>query len=392
MASKRKALNLGKIAGIELHVHWTFGLLIVGVFAFYLFSGHTVGESLFGLSLILALFVCVVLHEFGHALVARHFDVPTRDITLYPIGGVARLQQIPEEPKKELLISIAGPAVNVVIAGVLFAVIVLSGRLPSLQTMTEPVGHFLAKLMWFNVVIVGFNLLPAFPMDGGRVLRAVLASQMDYVQATQIAARVGQGMAILFGFLGFLAFNPILLFIALFVYLGAQQEAHMTMTRLVIEGVPVRQVMMTRYETLSPDDTLNDVAKKLLAGSEHDFPVIEDAHVVGLLTRKQLVAALAEQGLGALVRDVMQTSCPTIEDAAMLDAAFQRMQEAECPLAPVVHDGQLVGLLTLENVGEWMMIASALKGSRVRSEWRDVISSSASGSKAPADEGEYVHF
>jgi len=356
-----KSLNLGKLAGIELRIHWTFSLLIVGVFAFYLFSGSTVGEAIFGLGLILALFACVVLHEFGHALTARRFEVSTRDITLYPIGGVARLQQIPEEPKKEFLISIAGPAVNVVIAGVLFGAIALFGRFPSLQTLTEETGHFFAKLMWLNVVIVGFNLLPAFPMDGGRVLRAVLASRMEYMQATQIAARIGQGMAILFGFLGFLAFNPILMFIALFVYLAAQQEAHMTMTRLVIQGVPVRQVMITRYESLTLDETLNDVTKKLLAGSEHDFPVVEDEHVVGLLSRKRLMKALAEQGREARVREVMQTTCPTIEDSAMLDAAFQLMREADCPLTPVLKNGRLVGLLTLENVGEWMMIASALK-------------------------------
>lgn len=364
--SRRRALHLGKIAGIELHVHWTFSLLIVGVFAFYLYSGSTLPEALFGLALILTLFVCVVLHEFGHALTARQFEVPTRDITLYPIGGIARLQQIPEEPRKEFLIAIAGPAVNVVIAGVLLVATLLTGRFASFEALAEPTGHFMSKLMWLNAVIVGFNLLPAFPMDGGRVLRAVLASQMDYLRATQIAARIGQGMAILFGFLGFVAFNPILIFIALFVYLGAQQEAQATTTRLLIEGVPVRQAMITRFETLSPDDTLDSVTEKLLAGSEHEFVVVESDRVVGFLTRKHLVRALSERGRGGHVRDAMETDCPSIEDSEMLDAAFKRMQEASCPLATVMRNGSLVGLLTLENVGEWIMISSALDGASRR--------------------------
>ncbi len=364
----KKSFNLGHFSGIALRIHWTFSLLVLGVFGLYLLSGSTIQESLFGVALIVALFVCVVLHEFGHALVARRFNVPTRDITLYPIGGIARLQQIPRKPRKEFLIAIAGPAVNLVIAGLLLVGLMLGGRAVTADVLMEPHKHFLGKLMWLNVIIVGFNLLPAFPMDGGRVLRAVLASKMDYLRSTQIAARIGQGMAFLFGLIGLIVFNPILLFIALFVYVGAQQEAHMTMTRLVTEGVPVRQAMITSFETLHPGSTLKEAVDKLLAVSEPGFPVIDGENVVGMLTRKKLLEAVGAHGVDAKVEQFMEKDFPMIGEDSMLDRAFRTMQEQKLSFTPVQRDGKLVGLLTLENIGEWLMIAGALRGSTVRSE------------------------
>ncbi|MBT8400133.1 MAG: site-2 protease family protein [Rhodothermia bacterium] len=370
-----RSLRIGKIAGIDLKVHWTFSLLIFGVFGYYLLSGNTVSESLFGLGLILSVFVCVVLHEFGHALTARHYAVATRDITLYPIGGVARLQQIPEEPRKEFWISVAGPAVNVVIAGILFLGITFLGSFPTIVEMMEPAGHFAAKLMWFNIVLVGFNMLPAFPMDGGRVLRAILAMRTDYMKATQVAAAIGQGMAILFGFLGIVTFNPILLFIALFVYVGAQQEARMTMIRIAVEGVPVRQAMVTRFETLRSSSTVSDAVEKLLAGSQQEFPVVDEGQLAGLLTRKTLVQALSENDLDTRVSKIMQQSCAVVQETEMLEDVFRQMQEEKCSALPVMSGDTLVGILTLENVGELMMINSAMTTSKARGELEDLITS-----------------
>lgn len=359
MKITKKSLHIAKIAGIDLFIHWTFGLLIVGLPAFFMLTGNTATETLFVLTLVLAIFVCVVLHEFGHALVARRYDVPTRDITLYPIGGVARLQRMPTEPMKEFWIAIAGPAVNVLIAAVLIPFVLAAGGFPPLREFVlDSQGHFAAKLMGINIMLVAFNLLPAFPMDGGRVMRALLATRMNYLRATHVAARTGQMMAIFFGLFGFLFFNPILMFIALFVYLGAQQEEQATTMRTVIQGVPVREAMMTRYETLSPNATLREAVAKLLAGSEHDFPVVESDHAVGVLTRKDLMRALAENNPSVVVEHVMQGSCPVVEDTAMLDEAFQRMQESQCPIALVTKNGKLVGVLSLENVGEYTMIAT----------------------------------
>lgn len=357
----KNALQVGTVAGIGIRLHWTFLLLLVGIFAFYLFQGNTVAAALVGVALVVAVFGCVVLHELGHALTARKFDVPTRDITLYPIGGVARLQRIPEEPLREFWIAIAGPAVNVVIAAVLFVLILATGASLSPEAFINPTRNFLGTLMWLNVILVGFNLLPAFPMDGGRVLRSLLATRMDYARATQIAANVGQGMAILFGIVGLVGFNPILLFIALFVYVGAQQEAQQAMMRAVTEGIPVRQAMMTRFSTLRPDDTLATAMDELLAGSDQDFPVVADGRVAGLLTRKRLVSALSEHGRDARVGDLMEAECFEVDDRAMLQEALQKMSDSKCSTVPVVRNGQVVGLLTLENVGELMMISSALK-------------------------------
>lgn len=364
----KNALRVGSVARIDIYLHWTFGLLLAGIFAFYLIQGETVAAALAGVGLVLAVFACVVLHELGHALTARHFDVPTRDITLYPIGGVARLQRIPEEPMKEFWIAVAGPAVNLVIAGMLLVGVVAAGASLAPAGLQDPGSNVLATLMWLNIVLVGFNLLPAFPMDGGRVLRALLATRLDYARATQIAASVGQGMAILFGLFGLISFNPVLLFIALFVYIGAQQEAQQAMMRALTEGIPVRQAMMTRFRTLAPDDTLAVAVEELLAGSEHDFPVVHEGDIVGILTRKRMMQALAEHGREVPVRDFLDATCFAVQDTAMLDEAFNRMREADCSTVPVVRDGRLIGLLTLENVGELMMVASALKKAGVRPE------------------------
>ena len=354
------SFRIARVAGIDILVHWTFGLLLVGLFAFYMVQGATAAAAGLGISLVMALFLCVVLHELGHALMARRFDVPTRDITLYPIGGVARLQRLPDDPIKEFWIAIAGPAVNVVIAVVLFAIIVVGGFTLRPGNMAEPAQGFIATLMWLNVALVAFNMLPAFPMDGGRVLRAVLASRMDYTRATEIAANVGQGMAVVFGLLGVVSFNPILIFIALFVYIGAQQEARQAMLRAVTQGVPVRRAMLTRFSTLAPDDTLQVAVDELLRGSDQDFPVVQNGRVKGILTRKRMMQALSEHGREGRVGDLVDQRCQPIEDSVMLDEAFIRMQEMQCSTVAIVREGELVGVLTLENIGELMMISSAL--------------------------------
>lgn len=369
----KNSLQVGSVAGIGIKLHWTFLLLVAGIFAYYLFQGNTVAAALVGVALVMAVFGCVVLHELGHALTARRFHVATRDITLYPIGGVARLQRIPEEPLREFWIAVAGPAVNVVIAAVLVGVILFTGGSLSPEAFVSPTENFVGTLLWLNVILVGFNLLPAFPMDGGRVLRSLLATRMDYARATQIAANIGQGMAILFGIVGLIGFNPILLFIALFVYVGAQQEAQQAMMRAVTEGVPVRQAMITRFAELTPDDTLQKAVEELLAGSEQDFPVVDNGKIVGVLTRKRLLKALAEHDRDALVRDVLEPNCFEVEDTAMLQEAFQHMAEAKCSTVPVVRNGRLVGLLTLENVGELMMVSSALKQAGSRGDIKQLV-------------------
>ena len=353
--------RIGRLAGIEVYIHWTFLLLLAWIAGLHLLAGDTVWQALFGVVTILAFFGCIVLHELGHALAARRFGVDTRDITLLPIGGVARLERMPEDPREELLIAIAGPAVNMAIAAILFVILFLQGDVRSIPSQIDFTGSFLMTLFVFNVVVVLFNMLPAFPMDGGRVLRAFLATRMSYVRATTIAAGVGQAMAILFGLIGLL-FNPFLLFIALFVYLGAEAEARAAQIRAATDNVSVRDAMMTRFRALSPDDPLQEAARELLAGAQQDFPVIENGQVRGVLCRDDLVRGLADGSQARKVRDVLKTDVAPIENSANLNDVLQQLQQADCGTVPVVQDGKLVGVLTLENIGELVTIRAAMSG------------------------------
>lgn len=353
--------KLGRFFGIDVYVHATFLLLIGWVGYSYWLEHGTIAEVVNGILFILALFLCVVLHEYGHALTARKYGVKTRDITLYPIGGVARLERMPDKPIEELWVAVMGPAVNVIIAGILFTVLFLTGGLASLRDLTVASGSFLLRLMAVNIYLVLFNLIPAFPMDGGRVLRALLAMRMDYVRATQIAANIGQGVAFLFGFIGLFG-NATLLFIAFFVWIGASQEASMALMKNSLSGIPVTRAMLTDFKTLSPRDTLAQVVGLVLAGSQHDFPVVDaNGVVMGILERDAFIAALSHQGQSAPVVGVMRRDLPSVDSHDMVETALLRLQETGAKALPVTHAGQFVGLITAENITEFLMIRSALR-------------------------------
>ena len=211
-----------------------------------------------------------------------------------------------------------------------------------------------------NVSLVAFNVIPAFPMDGGRVLRALLAMRLDYVRATQVAASIGQGIAVLFAFLGLFS-NPFLIFIGLFVWLGAAQEASMVQMRSALAGIPVGRAMITEFRTLRPDDTLDQAVEYIRSGFRQDFPVVEDGRLVGILTRSDLAAALGRHGPGARVREIMRRDFVTVDPRDMLQTAFARLQDCDCHTLPVVQDGRLVGLVTADNLAEVLMIQEALR-------------------------------
>src|SRR5438876_7848698 len=351
------SLPIVRIAGIQLRIHITFLLLIVWLaFGYYSQGGSAVAAS--RVIFILLLFLCVVLHEFGHAFAAKAFGINTPDITLLPIGGVARLERMPEEPMQEFIIAVAGPAVNVVIALGLYLVIGTRGLL---NPATVQGGDLIAQLLTINVVLILFNLLPAFPMDGGRVLRALLATRLSYARATQIAASIGQGCAFVFGFIGLL-WNPFLIFIALFVYIGASQEAALAQMRDVSRRFPVSSAMVREFRSLPESATLQEAVDALLATSQHDFPVLDESgNVAGILTRHDLIAALRKNDPAIRVGDVMRRDIPTVTTGTRFEEAFRIMQECNCPAVPVLDSmKRLVGLLTPENVSELMMVQSAL--------------------------------
>ena len=355
--------KIARIAGIDVYMHATF-LLLIGWVAFSHWTEQgTLQAVLSGVLFILLLFGFVVMHEYGHALTARKYGIKTRDITLYPIGGVARLERMPEKPIEELWVALAGPAVNVVIAVALFGYLMLTRTFEPLTSLTISSGSFVERLMVVNLWLVGFNLIPAFPMDGGRVLRALLGMRMEYVRATQVAATVGQGFAFLFGFIGLFS-NPFLVFIAFFVWMGASQEASMVQMKHSLSGIPVTRAMMTDFETLSPRDTLSRVVGLILAGSQHDFPVTQDDRIVGILDRDTFMKALSERGQSTPVVEVMRRDITEIDSHDMVEAALLRLQENGSKTLPVMHNGELVGLITSENITEYLMIRSALRTAR----------------------------
>jgi len=363
----RWSWQVAVVAGIPVRVHATFALLLVWIFGAHLAAGEGIPQAATGVGLILAIFACVVLHELGHALTARRYGVRTRDITLLPIGGVARLERIPERPSQEVAVALAGPAVNVVIALGLALALVLGAAPLHLTDAASLRGNFLAELLALNLFLAIFNLIPAFPMDGGRVLRALLATRIEYVRATQIAANVGQGIALLFGLLGLLA-NPMLLFIALFVFIGAGQEAAAVRMRSAFDGIPVARAMVREFRTLGPEEPVARAAELLLEGSQQDFPIVDDrAGPLGILTRSDLLTALASGDTARVVGEVARRDCGVAHPREMLEGVFQRMEASGCPAMPVVaEDGSVVGMVTLENVGEFAMVQAALGRGRAR--------------------------
>jgi Zn-dependent protease/predicted transcriptional regulator len=356
--------KIAELRGIGVFVHATFLILIGFVVLSHWAVGHDLAKTLEGVAFVLALFVCVVLHEFGHALTAARFGIRTRDITLFPIGGVARLERMPEVPLHELWVALAGPAVNVAIALALFVGLRLGATIGPLDRLSVAGGPVLERLMLVNVALAAFNLVPAFPMDGGRVLRAALATRLDYTRATWIAASAGQAIALVFGLVGFFT-NPFLMFIALFVWIGAAQEAGLVEMRSALTGIPVARAMETVFTTLAPDDPLARAIDATLASAQQDFPVIEAGTVVGVLTRQDLLEGLARRGADAAVRGSMQRDFATIEAGEMLDAAFRRLEGKSSRTLPVTQAGALVGLVTLDNVGDFLAIRSALERKRV---------------------------
>jgi Zn-dependent protease/predicted transcriptional regulator len=351
--------KIGTFAGIAVYMHATFLLLLGWIALTHWMQYQSLIPTLTGVAFILALFVCVVLHEYGHALAARKFGIATKDITLLPIGGVARLERMPDKPNQELWVAVAGPAVNVVIAALLAAYLLLTNHFQPVQQIGLTHGAFLERVMFANLFLVAFNMIPAFPMDGGRVLRALLAKRMEYARATRIAASVGQGLAFVFGFLGLFT-NPFLVFIAFFVWIGAAQEAAMAETKSVLGSATAKDAMIPEFRTLSPRDELSQAVKLVLNGWQQDVPVVDQGRVVGMLLRADMIATLASGEVHASVREAMREDFPVASPVEPLQSVFMRLHETQAATVPIVENGRLVGLITLENMTEYMMVHAAL--------------------------------
>lgn len=353
------SVSIGRIAGTAVRIHVTFLLFLVWIGGANYVSGGAAAASS-SVIFMLLLFLCVLLHEFGHIFTARAFGVQTPDVTLLPIGGVARLERVPEEPREEFLIAIAGPAVNVVIAALLYLFGNADLQPQHLAAVESARVSMVDRLAAVNLFLAIFNLIPAFPMDGGRILRALLGLRLGFTRATEIAASIGQWCAFLLGFLGLFG-NPMLIFIAIFVYLAATSEAHLVSVRAMSRGVPVSAAMMTQYATLRPHSHIDEAVEVLLRTSQSEFPVIdEQERFMGLLSRADMIRALKERGPDARVADAMTTDVPRIDRRGYLDEAFLLLQQKSAPAVAIVDAaGRLAGLITSETLGEMLMVKEA---------------------------------
>lgn len=350
----RWSIPCGRVLGIRIRVHLSFLLLLLWV----AWLGWQVGggvASLWALLLVNLLFGCVVLHELGHSVMAIRFGVHVESITLLPIGGVASMRSIPERPIREFLISVAGPMVNVVIACVLLLV---RGGLPSysaLPPLPTNLGELVDMLLVTNIILVVFNLIPAFPMDGGRILRSLLALKLSYARATNVAVGFGQVFAVAFIAVGIFG-NPFLAVIGVFVYLGAKSEQQRIRTRSMLRNVLAEDVMVTAFATLRPDDTLQRCLEHVYHQNQEDFPVVADGKLVGLLPRKQWLAVLHRDGIGARVGDIMKHRFISVYPESDLAHIYQDLLSTDQGVFPVVQGQRVLGLLTTEDIGRYVMI------------------------------------
>ncbi len=360
------SFRITTILGTEVRIHATFALLL-GFVAWQSMSlGKGLPAALESMLLVCAMFTCVLLHEFGHVLAARRYGIKTPDITLLPIGGVARLERMPRKPSEELVVALCGPLVNVVIASLISLMGGLALSPGPGDAFMQP-GHFWETLMQWNLVMVFFNLVPAFPMDGGRVLRALLAMMIsDYAKATRWAAAIGQSLAVLVvvSMVVSGAFQPMLMLIAFFIFFAAGQEAAQISSQEAARDLRVRDAMLTDFHSLPPNAVLREAVDLLLAGSQHDFPVLDDeGGMMGIITRHRLIEALADQGPGYPAQLIIERCETSVEPSLGLAAAMERLSASGSPALPVIDPltERLVGLLTAENVGETLLVRAALR-------------------------------
>src|SRR3954447_17304291 len=355
----RWSYTIGRIAGTAIKVHVIF-LLIVGWWALMGYSEGGPEAALTSALALFALFGCILLHEFGHILMARRYGVRTPDVILLPIGGVARLERIPDEPRQELLIALAGPAVTLAIIIILLAVLRLAGSHAEVTELSEQ-QPFLAQLVSVNLYLLLFNLVPAFPMDGGRVLRALLSSRLGLLRGTRIAATLGQSLAVVGGLYGITRPEPLLVLVAFFVFLGANAEAATVEARLAGQGLQVSQMMVTDFRTVPIHATLNQAVELLLSGEQREFPVVDNyGRTEGILTRDNLIRGLSQKGPNSTVAEAMTTGVPTVQPTLGFQEALERLRASRLPALPVVDvRGVLVGLLTMDNITDLLLVRRA---------------------------------
>mgnify|MGYP001627299229 CR=1 FL=1 len=344
-----------------MFIHWTFSLLLLWIIISNVRAGVPTADVIWTVLFVLAIFFCVILHEFGHALAAQRYGIQTRDIILFPIGGVARLEKLPEDPKQELWVAIAGPLVNIVLFILLSIYLYASGfEMHEVEDFGIRASTIVPYLASANLILAIFNLIPAFPMDGGRVLRAFLSIKLPRAKATQIAGNIGQFLAILFVFYG-LFNNPIMVLIGLFIFLGAATEVSQTRNESLLKGFKVKDALMMKFQIIAFDAPLSKAVEKLLNSQSTHFVVVKDDVPVGTLSRNEIIKGLQEGGEHLLVDQVADLNPLRIETEQDMDDAWKKMLTNQKKVAFVIENGHFTGILDQENISEFMMVRSALE-------------------------------
>lgn len=355
------SIPVGRLFGIEIRIHLTFLFLLVFVWST---ASQDANTAMRGLALVGIVFGSVVLHELGHALVARGSGIPAKGIILLPIGGVTVLDEVHSLPdplnawKRDIRVAVAGPLVNLCIAAV--SALVIVSVLPGFPLMAKPLVHLsalLRSLVWVNVYLGLFNLLPAYPMDGGRALRAMFSRRVDIVRATQRAVRIGQVFSTLFMMVGILISTRPgarwdgywLMMIGCFLFFGAQLEERSAMFQSVLQSVRLEEVMLTDFATLSPADTLEDALEKAVHTLQDDFPVVRGSDMVGVISRQKILDALRSEGNG-YVQAVMNRIFEVAAKQESLASAFRKLSARNLSIIPVVDEQHLIGIVTLQNL------------------------------------------
>jgi len=355
------SLKIGSIAGIKLFIHWTFAILIAYLVYSNYRRGYDAAQIGWSVLFVLSIFVTVLLHELGHALTAKRYDIKTKDITLLPIGGLARLERMPEKPSEELKVALAGPAVNIVLALITWLLIDLPDAAQMVKILEKGVNadNFFLNFFFVNLWLAIFNLIPAFPMDGGRVLRALLSMRYQRHEATRIAARIGQALAVVFIFAGFFI-NPFLMFIGLFVFLGARAEAEYTQTQSVLKGFTVDDVLMKEIPSVQSGEPVKTAVDLMLNGQNKNFLVMENDQPVGTLSRDDIIKALYEKGENTSIGHIMNRELVTLRGDQSLEKIYLRLPGQKPSLMLVRDNGHLKGVVDTENIMEFILVKSAL--------------------------------
>lgn len=357
----KNSLYIAKISGIKIFIHWSFFILIIWIIISGILRRNNTFEILYSIAFILTIFCCVILHELGHALVAKRFHYKTKDIILLPIGGMARMDELPENPKQELLVAIAGPVVNVIIAGIVYPFIPWNEiRNTPLNELLIDENNFLFSLFFVNISLAVFNLIPAFPMDGGRVFRALLSMRMDRIKATAIAAYTGQTIAVLFFILGIL-FNPILALIAVFIFITAQAENDQVRSKFILQNYKVKDLASGHFHKLDQSATIMDAAKLLLSVQSTSFLIMNGEKIVGTLNRDGIIRALAEIGENANVSQAMNSKVEFVTEDTSLDKALKELENSKTTILPVGEDNSLSGVINLSDILELILVKTAIQ-------------------------------